>query len=875
MSSVYLARDPALNRQLALKVLPPALMHDPSFMERFLAEARAIAAFNHPHIVVIYDIGETEGMPYIAMEYVSGPSLAQLLQQGPLPTTDLPAILSQVAAALDYAHSRGILHRDIKPGNIILGQTETHRPQVKLLDFGLVKVLRSSDNLTTTGMIVGTPAYMAPEQAEGQVTGPPADLYALGTVAYEMLTGQTPFKADTPLGIILKRVNEPPLPPSRLRLELTPEVDAVILKVLAKQPQDRYPTAAAFVEALTTALGQTVLPASVIRVGPPPPSGQVQVDPHPTPRNFTTPTAPPVLSPPVAASPGCLARLWPAFRTSAGGRQAAGHPVTVAPPPNRTAGSSAAARFEIAVPPSPSPAGRQPLSQTAAAPPPQVPPSLILNPSASLILRPHLYQLLDPLKQSTIRELLHEQQPERLVDYIVAYGGRRFIITGYGSFGGTTLTREIVQAVERQLRQQQSSHRLLALRFDLMSRPDEAVVFNVSLANDEPFLVGESLATGQGPVLPAYRLSETLDTLAAMLAGQPVKSPLARRLEGAGQSKTPPTRPVIVIDKINDPETLELFLRHPLFEHKTVTWLVVTPRELYDRWSDSVSQRLLKHHKFEVWPVPSLWEADYSVVQKTVDLCFSSYQVNSLEARDLHRAFVQHISFVSRGALGAILNELQQLKYWRLDDQTRQPFIDFNALDRDLIRHNASLQTILENNWSRISGQNFPGRERTDRARQGVYALLDWIIDHATFSLDEVRAAAGQTPIIISPHSRLRSDVVMRLLDVLVEYNYLQRAADEFDIIWGREVNLGHVQATQVIDRRDDIAFWEEQLKQRRRNWQKLQKNMSNYAEGEVPLHLENALEAEEKGIEEAEARLAALRGNNVTDKSGEANGGS
>ena len=259
MASVYRAYEPKLDRYVALKVLPREFLHDPSFARRFRQEAQALAQLEHPNIVPIYayDIDEAEGIPWMAMRLVTGGSLADLLKRGRLPPARCVAILRGVADALDYAHAHAkrIVHRDVKPQNVLLDQDG----RAYLADFGIAKILESSGGLTATGMVTGTPQYMAPEQATGTKIGPAADVYSLGIVAYEMLTGRVPFAADTPVAIMMKHVQEPlPLPPP----QTVPEpLLRALLKCTAKKPEDRWPTAGAFVRALEAGLEPQTVPA--------------------------------------------------------------------------------------------------------------------------------------------------------------------------------------------------------------------------------------------------------------------------------------------------------------------------------------------------------------------------------------------------------------------------------------------------------------------------------------------------------------------------------------------------------------------------------------------------------------------------------------
>ena len=242
MADVYLARDASLDRQVAVKVLFPEFANDPSFVERFRREAKAAANLNHPNIVGIYDWGQEQGTYYIVMEYVVGRSMADVLRStGPLSPDRAAEIASDVAEALSSAHSAGLVHRDIKLGNIIVSDDG----QVKVADFGIATALaqRAGDNLTHIGSVMGTATYFSPEQARGKALDGRSDLYSLGVVLYEMIVGKPPFTADTSTAVAVKHVQERPLPPSMLGVTVAQSLEAIILKLLAKNPANRYPRA--------------------------------------------------------------------------------------------------------------------------------------------------------------------------------------------------------------------------------------------------------------------------------------------------------------------------------------------------------------------------------------------------------------------------------------------------------------------------------------------------------------------------------------------------------------------------------------------------------------------------------------------------------
>lgn len=259
MAVVYRARQLDLDRIVALKVLPPEMTIDASYVARFRQEARSAARLEHPHIVPIYEIGEANGLHYIAMKYIQGRTLKQLLQdEGALRVPHAAEILAQVGEALDYAHQQGMIHRDIKPTNIMLSDTGW----VYLTDFGLARDTSATSGLTIAGTVMGTPEYMSPEQAQGLAAiGSSTDIYALGVVLYEMLTGNFPFKADTPMGMVVARLAHPPQPPRDFRADLPMEVEDIVMKALARRPESRYKSAGEMVASLRRTGGATTTSA--------------------------------------------------------------------------------------------------------------------------------------------------------------------------------------------------------------------------------------------------------------------------------------------------------------------------------------------------------------------------------------------------------------------------------------------------------------------------------------------------------------------------------------------------------------------------------------------------------------------------------------
>jgi serine/threonine protein kinase len=232
MGGVYRATHVMLDKTVAVKLINPELVTSPEIVRRFQREARAATALSHPNIVAVYDLGQTpEGTLYIAMEFVDGPTLKSVIQRGgPMPPARIVGILRQLASALAAAHAHGVIHRDLKPHNVML----TGQDIAKLVDFGIAKTFEEGTQLTVAGFTPGTPQYMSPEQAEGRVVDARSDIYSLGVVAYEMITGDVPFSGDSMASILVKHMKEAPVPPSlkNTHVAVPPALEALTMRCL-------------------------------------------------------------------------------------------------------------------------------------------------------------------------------------------------------------------------------------------------------------------------------------------------------------------------------------------------------------------------------------------------------------------------------------------------------------------------------------------------------------------------------------------------------------------------------------------------------------------------------------------------------------------
>jgi serine/threonine protein kinase len=292
MATVFRAYHERLDRHVAIKVIHQSLLQDETFLARFAREARIVARLEHQHIVPIYDYSESEGTPYLVMKYIEGPTLKKRAMKTGLSLEESARLMTDIAAALDYAHARDVLHRDMKPSNILLDMDS--KPFIT--DFGLARIAQSGTSTMSADMMLGTPYYISPEQAQGEKNlDRRTDIYSFGVILYELVTGTVPFTADAAYAIVYAHIHQPAPAPSERNPNLPPGIDTILLKAMAKKPEDRYPSASALMNDFNAALQSAGISA------PPPLAGIA-----PLPSAQVTPPKSMVMEPPPSAVPTTL-----------------------------------------------------------------------------------------------------------------------------------------------------------------------------------------------------------------------------------------------------------------------------------------------------------------------------------------------------------------------------------------------------------------------------------------------------------------------------------------------------------------------------------------------------------------------------------------
>ncbi len=834
MGKVYRATHILMDHTVAVKILHPHLSSDQVAVERFRREARAAASIRHPSAVAVTDFGVNRetGLSYLVMEFLEGVELRDVIKKKrQLGFEESYIITQQICSALQAAHARGIIHRDLKPDNIWLLKSEDDFPRVKVLDFGIAKLKEANvSNLTQQGMIVGTPYYMSPEQCLGDELDARSDIYSLGIIIYEILTGQVPFQGSTPMGVVLKHANEPPMPPHELRSDLPYAIENVVLRALSKHREDRQGSAMELAQEFESALYQAGVELKFLDANALQDSYTLSSYPYRS-RDATVPqrtdgrTAPPRSMPSeqdltvettdwskslsVTVIPtliGLIGRAKGLIKTILNYflRREASDQRNTTVSPESCAVPLGHQTVHIRVDDLISQQGETPPRDTV----------VLRYPAAFRSHDEHVFEQL----------ILHKDY-ERLVRSLVYAGGGRNLLTGYGPFGGTSLVRcAIAKAREELKRAGEDKGALLAFyfqitketkrgfdiqaatfRFDSLEKPSDpdydadlqelrarsardkpefetsAMDFKLDSPLDAAFFTSPRTITAPQANQEYGDFSHFIADLNAFFRERRSSKALRAIVLRLLKSEFLPSRVVFILDRIQRLETLESLFKSELFSNSRIRVIAVARKEDFDCWKRAEVR--LKTIGFSKWYVPCLWKVHWD------RSLFNSVTGEKPEFEKLYRTFLRHLVFVGRGSVGNIIGELKQPTNTSYGGDF--DYIDVVSLaERAEVQHNAWIQKVLDLNWVTILGDRFGGRnqdERTDRARIGMYCLLDWMSHKPRFNIQDAIEESLNTPISISDDLQTTIESIQSLLYVLIENRYLRFQHGQYCVVWNKD----------------------------------------------------------------------------------------
>lgn len=785
MGAVYRARDIRLNVYVALKEMVPQPGLDSQKLNQlrlqFQREAHILARLNHPHLVRVIDFFAEGGNTYLVMDFVEGESLAERVKRkGALSEEEVLGWTEQLLDALDYCHAQNIIHRDIKPPNV------TIRPDglAVLVDFGLVKLWDPESPRTDTlirGM--GTPAYAPPEQYSATLehTDPRADIFSLGATLYFALTGQDPPSA-------MERMAAPNLLVSvrTLNPSVSLQVEKAVIRSMALSISDRFESAAAMRQYLKR--GQDHLPSAK--------------------RGREAPWLGRVLS------------QVGAFLDSVASREPNVSPPKSSPPPSHPTDS----KYQLIT------TGHMESSSVS-------------EDVSTRCLRSELKQWTNLSHNLIVEDLILQEDFRRLKDFIVHAEGGRFVITGYGRFGGTSIIRGVMQQARRDLRRLGAQEGALAVFYFNISKTGEHVSGYEVEANQVSFgfltgaqesgeldtdlmeLEAKSDQTSSLEFLgdrSSLRLQLTKPLNASFLAksnlssllpskskaylsvdefvtevnnfvdGKRDNSQLQKMMLRLLESNQMPSRVIIVLDRVDDLEALETLAQLDLFEKRSVTVIAVSHKERFDDWIDK--EERLSSIGFREWYVPCLWGVNDDYLAQIEQVLLEPPPLGIEMDEDIFHNFRRHLEFLARGALGRVLEEMKHPRYWSYTTKGRAYLNLDHLADDETIQHNAWLQQVLDLNWQNVLGGLIVGpnlAERKDRAKIGVYHVLDWMSEHVIFHPQQLqKAIASELPFSISEKAETQKCIVARLLFVLRENRYLVFEDELYRVTWDRASDI-------------------------------------------------------------------------------------
>lgn len=758
MSEVYKVWDKTRSVYLAMKVLHPDLAEDKVFVRRFQREASALSKLQHPNIVRFYGLEKSEDLVFMLMDFIEGTTLRQEIfkAQNTFSGELILQIMKPICAALHYAHSLGIIHLDVKPSNIMID----NRGFVYVSDFGLARITEST---LTTLVGAGTPAYMSPEQITGGNLSPQTDIYALGIVLFEMLTGgERPFTGENAKsGTISERVRWEklklsPSPPSTFNPTLTTNIDNIVLKCLELAPLSRYSSTIDLFSDL---------------------ENQIK------PRDFqSSQTQKPVILPKIKAEkehvekPSIWDFLKSLFRNKNWSQQ------------------------------------RQ---QNA----------LDESEASHGLMTENLLTAIDPNRKKQLIRLIGRDQELRIKDVIVNFGGGRYLLRGYKRFGGTSLIEQIIEAAKNDLSKKHTSNSaIMAVRLELpnIESPEDVVpalirefrfetirenfskdlrkkldklsqekhvkVSSSSDAHSVSFKVSPmpsleaslSRKTDKEPQQAAVKLTDEMlfEVITNFL--KETESKVGNKFEALLNRliKSPnlPLRIVIVIDKIESPNIFHLLRQLRIFDNKSISIFAFVRQEIYLQWSAEIHDEI-SNSGFNNHYVPSLWEDQTHFVETMLRESFvllpESPQL--IEFRD-------HIAYITRGAPGDVVKAVLSHEY--SEYHSGIPTLNLeNIRDWEVIQYNAFRYKLLEKKWEQILDNQYIGKEECDQVRMGVYEFMDWADKVGGFCFTDASTFADTAKIKIS-ESKIRRDGTLRLLfNVLTSAGYLSINGDEQFIV--------------------------------------------------------------------------------------------
>jgi serine/threonine protein kinase len=759
MAVIYKAQDTRLVRNVAIKIFRPYGELLQKNLKRFEREARSLAQLSHPHIVKILDYGEYDGFPFFVMEYLSAGTLKDDLERRNRTRSrydwrNAITLIVPILSALDLAHKKGMIHRDVKPSNILLNQDG----QPLLSDFGIAKILETKDDdidMTGIGVGIGTPLYMAPEQGLGKADAR-SDLYSVGVILYEMLTGYVPYRSDTPLAVLLKKSSEPLPHPKQFVPDMPDELTEILVKSLAKLPEKRYQTAYEFNTALVDFLDNKSN------------MGNLNVAPVTDNSNddlLTQKTKPSLATRNIFAPVRNFAR-------------------------NLFVGISSF--FE----------GREKISTSI-----DKNKKNIESWKTDGTMTINMIAALEPHRRRKILKLINRDHELKIKDILVYYGGGRYLFHGFGRFGATSLIDLIIEKAHSDLKNSQSANQqgvVMAIRLELYhtdnpSKTLNAIVrefrleasrgkyANTILKKLEKLHKNAFTEVSTSKVENSVSIKATpmpgLETSFSRKADKTVPSSndmtesgivdiLSQFLDKAEEQKPGllesiiektlnnaniPSRIIIVLDKINSIATFKTLQELRAFSDSRITFFAIVSNEDFIRW-DQFAYQTINNLGFKSFYVPSVWEEEHGLIREMIRESLPDISIDT-ETEN----FIEHLAYVTRGAPGDVVRELVDPGYNSFSSGV--PQLDIKQIrDKKLVEFNAHKQKFLTKNWSSILGENFLTVADADRARIGIYELLDWMTEQREFSLSDIKGYLPQQKVAISLSMPLQIEIVNRLI---------------------------------------------------------------------------------------------------------------